>query len=1160
MSMLDDFVEHTSGPSVGHSSAAYRNQPSAIAGTGIDAVGYEGFEEDGDDEGEQDAHMVQALETGFIPSARSQSLPPLFSLSLVQYSPPSSILHLTSVNNILFLASAPLSVIIIDLEKPDELVTIDLPKAAPEKGSQQKESPVINKLFADPTARHLIVTINTGDAFYLPISPGNAAVQSRRPRPLRIRHTISAVGWSPIPVSSHEGYPQAKGDAVTPPATDVLLGTTTGQILSLPLPPQDDIFKNVSIGRGQPTEKDLQTVYTLPDERAVTGLGFGFWPSGAQAQKASRTGAKRGWVVITTKERLYEVQGNVTTTAAGGKSGGWAEEVFKPIRETTPRFQELPGDVPNPVLRAYIPSEEQQSANNLPPASDVAWLTSPGLYTSSLSEGPANEILNRPSLLPYPASEEEPAGFSRHITPSAAVPAVPIDVAITRWHWLLLYPDQVVAISRENEKLVWEERLPLSVGEKAIGLSADPVSQTFWISTNKSILEILVRNEDRDVWRAKLDKGEFDKALTFAHTTLQKDIILSRQGDALFFQERFIQSAQSFAASNRSFEYVALKFIDAEERDGLRVFLSERLNRLDKKSRTQRMMLATWLVEIYLAKWNTLEDRLAAESASEDVQNLKAEKKIIEEELRQFMTSYQNDLEPKVVYELIESHGRTDLYLFYANLEKDHGQIVEYYVTEEKWLKAIDVLSRQTSIDLYYRFASILMRHAPRETVDSWIRQPSLSPRRLIPALLQQHQRSEPISANHAVRYLSHAIHHQGCTDTTIYNLLLTLYASDPDADDAPLLRFLSSCPDDPETEKPYYDLDYALRTCKLHNRIHACVLIYSKLGLYESSVDLALEKGDLELAKENADKPEDDEALRKKLWLRVARYVVQEQKDIKSAMRFLESTDLLKIEDILPFFPDFVVIDDFKTEICSALEDYSAHIDSLKSEMDDATASAESIKRDIDALAKRFVTVEQGDKCWKCGLELVSRQFYVFPCQHTFHGDCLISMAMENLPSPSLRRLLHLQDELVSRTETTSGRQLLSSNFSPAATGGANTPRRKDSAAANVTSDLLGSTLAGRNKLMAAGDKLRELIIPDALASAVSAVGAGVGVGGGGEKGGAGKKVKKRDAIDEVRVEELRKELDDLVAGSCPLCEGAVLALDKPFILDGEDTSDWDF
>ena len=109
--------------------------------------------------------------------------------------------------------------------------------------------------------------------------------------------------------------------------------------------------------------------------------------------------------------------------------------------------------------------------------------------------------------------------------------------------------------------------------------------------------------------------------------------------------------------------------------------------------------------------------------------------------------------------------------------------------------------------------------------------------------------------------------------------------------------------------------------------------------------------------------------------------------------MRFLENTDLLKIEDILPFFPDFVVIDDFKEEICTALEGYSAHIDQLKSEMDEATRNADAIKQDIAGLQKRFITIDAGEKCSECGQPLLTRQFYVFPCQHTFHADCLIGL-----------------------------------------------------------------------------------------------------------------------------------------------------------------------
>jgi hypothetical protein len=193
----------------------------------------------------------------------------------------------------------------------------------------------------------------------------------------------------------------------------------------------------------------------------------------------------------------------------------------------------------------------------------------------------------------------------------------------------------------------------------------------------------------------------------------------------------------------------------------------------------------------------------------------------------------------------------------------------------------------QSDLPLYYRFSTVLMRNAPKATVDAWIRQSALDPLLLVPALLQlQHIPRDPLSPNHATRYLNHVIFEQHNTSPTIHNLLTTLLASPTlSDDDGPLLRFLTSCPADPITNKPYYDLDYALRTCKSNGRIQACVHIYAKMGLWEQSVELALQKGDVELAMINADKPEEDPALRKKLWLLIAKYVVQDKKDIKSCV-----------------------------------------------------------------------------------------------------------------------------------------------------------------------------------------------------------------------------------------------------------------------------------
>lgn len=292
--------------------------------------------------------------------------------------------------------------------------------------------------------------------------------------------------------------------------------------------------------------------------------------------------------------------------------------------------------------------------------------------------------------------------------------------------------------------------------------------------------------------------------------------------------------------------------------------------------------------------------------------------------------------------------------------------------------------------------------------------------------------------------------------------------------------------------------------------------------------------------------------------------------------MRFLENTDLLKIEDILPFFPDFVVIDDFKDEICNALEGYAAHIDTLKADMDEATRNAEAIKQDIAALSKRFITIDSTEKCSVCGQALFTRQFYVFPCQHTFHADCLIGLVSrasefrpscmltipqtkEFLPSHALRRILALQNELVKSSQK--GPLDRSAITNPSLGAGTPPPRQPAVQRTLLSANFgigqghtRGANSLGRN-LLSAGDRLRDLISPDTLASVVTAPagwipGIGTGAGAGAKRGGGEK--------DAEKTERLRRELEDVLAASCPLCESVVAGLDKPFVQPGEVDASW--
>lgn len=57
------------------------------------------------------------------------------------------------------------------------------------------------------------------------------------------------------------------------------------------------------------------------------------------------------------------------------------------------------------------------------------------------------------------------------------------------------------------------------------------------------------------------------------------------------------------------------------------------------------------------------------------------------------------------------------------------------------------------------------------------------------------------------------------------------------------------------------------------------------------------------------------------------------------------EAGGRVRIEDVLPLFPDFVTIDAFKAAICASLEDYNSQIERLKGDMADATRIASALR-----------------------------------------------------------------------------------------------------------------------------------------------------------------------------------------------------------------------
>ncbi|KAI1393581.1 Pep3/Vps18/deep orange family-domain-containing protein [Hypoxylon trugodes] len=867
-------------------------------------------------------------------------------------------------NNVLVLALSNGRILRIDLNRPEDIDDIDLPKRVSEVG-------IIRRIFLDPTASHLLICTSLGENYYL-------HTQSRQPRPLsRLRGVpVESVAWNPsLPTST---------------TREILIGASDGNIYETFIETSTEFYRK--------EEKYLKALHKLPDG-PITGI----WVDNLGGKIDMRR------VVISTQGRLFHLAGKVGRSGHEG-SGSIYTRLFD---SEQPVIHEISrGSSPAPSMLAISPDSPDTNAyENLAPERAFAWLSSHGVYHGKLLTGPLNndfgnkvfaesKLLSRSQVVTTETS-------GRKKTPSEFVDAI----ALTQWHIIGLVGGRVVAINRLTGSLVYDQPI-LDQGQKALGLYVDQQKNTFWLFTTQEIFEIVVRDEDRDIWRIMLQRQQFDRAMQYAHTPAQKDAVSTASGDYLVEKGLFVEAAGVYGKSSKAFEDVALAFIDHNQNDALRKYLITKLTTLKKASIMQRMMIATWLVEIFMAKLNSLEDSITMEAESTENESRKQSRQqldVVRNEFHGFVNKHKSDLDRKTTYDVISSHAREDELLFFANAVNDYNYVLSYWVQRERWTETLNVLKKQTDPEVFYRYSSVLMTHVGHELVEILMRHPKLEPRKIIPALLDYHRTfTGTLLQNQAIRYLQFVINQVHSTDAAVHNTLVSIYASQASKDESGLLAYLES-----QGEEPHFDPDFALRLCIQHKRTLSCVHIYTNMGQYVQAVDLALSHNEIEYASVIADRPMTNPTLRKKLWLAVARKVISQSNGIKTAIEFLKRCDLLKIEDLIPFFPDFVVIDDFKDEICEALEDYSRNIDSLKKEMDESSQTAANIKVDIKGLDHRYAIVEPGEKCYVCALPLLSRQFFVFPCQHAFHSDCLGRKVLEQAGVAKSRRIRECQVQI---------------------------------------------------------------------------------------------------------------------------------------------------
>jgi len=309
------------------------------------------------------------------------------------------------------------------------------------------------------------------------------------------------------------------------------------------------------------------------------------------------------------------------------------------------------------------------------------------------------------------------------------------------------------------------------------------------------------------------------------------------------------------------------------------------------------------------------------------------------------------------------------------------------------------------------------------------------------------------------VKYLEGVIQ-LGCRGSAIFSYLISLYVRMDDEE--PLLEFLRShvpaaataaqatqqafydttmnksqqstvvnkFDDSSSLASPPLDMSYALRTILSTGRhFRSAIHLYMGFGLRQQAVELAL-KVDPSLARELAqgETVSDDE--RKRLWLMIARNAATDrsgrnhQKDVVAkVVAVLKDcgSDVLSIEDVLPFLPDFCQIDQIKDEICDALTSYSSKIEGYLSEMNECDQTCDALRDEIRRLSTHQMQIRTDAKCAFTSIPILSAEepFYVFPSGYCVLESALLEQVMPFLNTKQQERVKELREKLMKSTTT---------------------------------------------------------------------------------------------------------------------------------------------
>ncbi|PVV04954.1 hypothetical protein BB560_000530 [Smittium megazygosporum] len=918
-------------------------------------------------------------------------------------------------------------------------------------------------IYTDPNAFHSIIAYSNGLNFYYHNTWDTAILLA----PLKDK-IISSVGWfKPIFTETPE-----------PNSASALLGLDNGKIIHVELNSNDK--------PGKKTLKLATEVFQLDDHESIQSLEIESFPG--------RSLDTNTIIFLTTKNKFYQFIQDQDYPFSNNPSIQAPFTTFFKIHNKRFYFLEIGDENSQGKLSLYRKFHEF-GAGSTP--NSFAWLTENGVYFGSLSYGSqqaGDSLIETANIIPYDFDQNEAAS----------------NLILTEFHIILLTGKRVQVISRLNSEVVFEKTIESE--NCALQLAVDSINRTYWVLTPTELIEIVVQDETRDLWKIFLQQKKFESSIKYCKSDQQKSIVYRAQADHYFDTKRFLLSATYYAKSNAKVEEVAIKYLNQRDITSLKTFLYNKLLSLSKKI----TLLATWLVQVFLVMLGLLDKTILTGTTAQgemdpSAASAKEERDLLVEEFHLFLDTFNIYLHPKTVLNFIGSYARNDSLVHYLYLLKDYPAIIEHYLFEKNYKKSLKVLNKNGSPEDFYRHKNL----DPEKLIPAFIEYESVNVSEeanysKTSSSLNQKSEGSQADSNQALRYLEFAVYQLMSQSKVLHNYFFSLLVKQNTKSEAKILEFLEFF-----SENPVCNLEYALSLCLKYNRVFSATFIYSLLDCHEDSVALALKIGDVELAIQQINKLNESRdfgqdiigetitesrniEMEKRLWLQVLKYLIQEKNDLARAIEILKKTNLITVQDLLVYYPNFDSIGDLKDVLCETLDDYEQQVNNLHMDMQESMKNASLISDEIRNINSRYAIIAENEQCQICFQPALIKEIYVFPCQHVFHCDCLTRKVLVSSIRINAKKIRLLQAKIADISK-----------------------KRRELKLANI-----GGLFSGIQKKSKAQPK-------DSLTKVDELV------------------------KDLVNLElKSRKELDDIVARECVLCgEPNIKSIAIPFIDDEKDS-----